>query len=272
MVSVAAHRDHQAKRGSVEQLIDWRSLLVLLLIFVPLERLIPNRREQPILRRHWANDVVFLLVNGLVIRLLFVGLLALVLGPLERAVPAGITGFVAAQPIALQVVAAIIIGDLGFYLHHRLFHAVPFLWRFHAVHHSIEELDWLAAHRVHPLDQLVSTSFMMLPILLLGFGAPAIAITGFVYFLQSHLIHSNTRLSLGRLEWLVAAPRFHHWHHANEAAAFDHNFGGQLLIWDRVFGTLYLPDAMPRRYGVDLDVPALYPRQLAFPFVRSAAR
>lgn len=246
--------------------MDWQQILVLLLIFIPLERLLPNRKGQAVFRAFWVTDTVYLLFNGLLLRLLFVGLLALALPSIGRIVPADAQAFVAAQPLWVQLPVALLIADLGFYLHHRLFHAVPFLWRFHAIHHSITELDWLAAHRVHPIDQLASSSMSLLPLYALGFSAEAMALHGAIYFVQSHLVHSNTRLSLGPLEWLLASPRFHHWHHANTPAAHDRNFGGQLLIWDLLLGTLHMPQRFPARYGTDDSVPADYPGQMLAPF------
>jgi sterol desaturase/sphingolipid hydroxylase (fatty acid hydroxylase superfamily) len=252
--------------------MDWRQILVLLLIFVPLERLLPHRHGQRIFRKRWTTDTVYLLVNGLVIRFGFAGILAVAMPLIDRGVPDSLQAYVASQPLWLQVPVAILIADLGFYCHHRLFHAVPFLWRFHAIHHSIQELDWLAAHRVHPVDQLASSSMILLPLFALGFSAEVIAIYGAVYFLQSHLVHSNTRLGYGPLDWLFASPRFHHWHHANAPAAFDRNFGGQTLIWDRLFGTLRMPRDFPSRYGTDDPLPDDYPRQLLAPFMTPRRR
>ena len=247
-------------------LIDWRQILVLLLIFVPLERLLPLRGRQPILRAQWLTDLMHLLVTGMAIRLALVLLLATLLPLAPLSLPPEITGFVARQPLWLQVPAAIIVSDIGFYLHHRLYHAVPLLWRFHTVHHSIEELDWLAAHRVHPLDQIVSSLFVLVPLVMLGFSPAALVIQSLTYFLQSHLIHSNTRLGFGPLDRVLASPRFHHWHHANHPEAHDRNFGGQLLLMDWLFGTLRMPAAMPERYGIDEPVPRDWAGQLAWPF------
>ena len=247
--------------------MDWRQILVLLLIFIPLERLLPNRPEQGIFRRHWVTDSVYLLVNGLLIRFLFLGLLALALTVIDRTVPDALQAQVGGLPIWVQLPIAILIADLGFYVHHRLFHSVPLLWRFHAIHHSIEDLDWLAAHRVHPVDQLASSSLSLLPLFALGFSTDVIALHALIYFVHSHLLHANTRLRLGPLEWLVASPHFHHWHHAAEHAAFDRNFGGQTLIWDRLLGTLRLPESFPEGYGAADPVPSDYLRQLAWPFL-----
>jgi sterol desaturase/sphingolipid hydroxylase (fatty acid hydroxylase superfamily) len=252
--------------------MDWRQILVLLLIFVPLERLFPARGEQKILRDHAFTDTVYLLVNSWVIRL---GALALVLPFLDfidARAPAGMQDFIGGLPFAVQLPFAILVADLGFYLHHRLFHAVPALWRLHAVHHSIEELDWLAAHRIHPLDQLFSTGMSALPLYALGFSAEVMAAHALIFFLHSHLVHSNTRLGFGPLDWLIASPRFHHWHHANAEDAHDRNFGGQLLVWDRLFGTLNMPASLPSHYGIDDPMPSTYPRQLAWPFLSQTGK
>lgn len=248
-------------------MLDWRQLLVLLVLFVPLERLLPHRADQPILRPQWTLDAIYLLLNGILIRAGFVAVVALAMPAIDGLVPEALRAEVAGLPLWAQIPLAIVIADLGFYAHHRLFHAVPFLWRFHAIHHSIERLDWLAAHRVHPIDQVASAAMSLLPLYALGFSAEAMAVQAGLYFMQSHLVHSNTRLGLGPFDAVFASPRFHHWHHTNAAAAHDRNFGGQLLVWDRLFGTLHLPAAMPDRYGTDDPVPASYHRQLAWPFL-----
>jgi sterol desaturase/sphingolipid hydroxylase (fatty acid hydroxylase superfamily) len=252
--------------------MDWRQILLLLLIFVPLEQLFPARHDQKVWRAHALTDTVYLLVNSWVIRMFALLLLLPILDFADARAPHGVQAFVGGLPLAVQLPLAILVADLGFYLHHRLFHAVPALWRFHAVHHSITELDWLAAHRVHPVDQLASAAMSMLPLYVLGFSAEAMAGHALVYFLHSHLVHSNTRLGFGPLDRLIASPRFHHWHHANVADAHDRNFGGQLLIWDRLFGTLNMPSALPGRYGTDDPIPSTYPRQMLWPFLPQSRR
>ncbi len=251
-------------------LIDLKSILIVALIFVPLERVLALHPEQKVLRRHWVNDLVYLFLNGLPIWLGLVALMAVMVAGVRQIVPEAVTATVGTQPVWLQAIEVIVIADAGFYAAHRAFHRIPFLWRFHAVHHSIEEMDWLASHRVHPVDQILTKSASYLPVFALGFSAPAIAIFALVYQWQSVFIHANVRVGFGPLKWLFASPHFHHWHHANEEAARDKNFAGQLPYLDALAGTLYLPDRMPARYGTDTPVPELYHQQLAFPF-RSAA-
>lgn len=247
--------------------VDFQGILILVLIFMPLERLLPNRAGQRVLRRHWANDSVYLLVNSIVIRLGFAALMGVCMAGLRGVAPPGLGTAIRAQPLWLQALAAIIVADVGFYAAHRAFHAVPALWRFHSIHHSIEELDWLAAHRVHPVDQIIVSAASLLPVFALGLSDAAVAVMGFTYMLQSHLIHANVRMPFGPLRWVLASPLYHHWHHVNEGTARTHNFSAQLVFMDWIFGTLRLPDTMPERYGIDEPVPGDYLRQLAYPLL-----
>ncbi|WP_087004231.1 sterol desaturase family protein [Rhizobium sullae] len=254
------------------ELIDLKAILIIAMIFIPLERLLPLYADQKMLRKHWLNDVIYLFFNGILIKLGFVALVGAMMFAIRLVIPEGMFAVVQAQPIWLQAIEVTLVADIGFYLAHRAFHSVPFLWKFHSVHHSIEEMDWLAAHRVHPVDQIATMTASMLPVYALGFSGSAIAIYAFMYQAQSLLIHSNTRIRFGPLKWVLASPQFHHWHHANERQAYDKNFAGQLPFIDALAGTLYMPERMPRVYGTDDPVPPLYHQQLAYPLKQIAGR
>jgi sterol desaturase/sphingolipid hydroxylase (fatty acid hydroxylase superfamily) len=250
---------------------DFQSYLIIALIFIQLELFFPLRPGQKRFRRHWPNDLFYFLVNGVVIQFGLLLAIAAMMTAIRWAVPGALTMLVRSQPLWLQALEVLLVADAGFYLAHRAFHAVPFLWRFHAVHHSIEEMDWLAAYRVHPLDQILTKTASFLPVYALGFSDPAILIFLVIYKWQSVAIHSNSRIGLGPFKWLLASPQFHHWHHAHEPAARDKNFAGQLPFLDWIGGTLFMPEAMPARYGIDEPMPSGYPRQLLHPF-RLASR
>ncbi len=258
--------------ADVIRLLDLRALAVLALVFVPLERLAAWRPGQRLLRRGWWRDLLcYQLLNRPLVGVALAGAVAIAAALGHALVPGTWQATVARQPLWLQVPVAIVLSDLGFYAAHRLFHAVPWLWRFHAVHHSIEEMDWLAAARVHPLDHLVTKGLSLLPVYALGFSTAAIAVYAAIYFWQSILIHSNVRLRFGPLRWVLASPEFHHWHHGNEPAAYNRNFAGQLPVLDLLFGTLHMPDGrMPERYGVGEALPSTYAGQLAYPFRRTS--
>jgi sterol desaturase/sphingolipid hydroxylase (fatty acid hydroxylase superfamily) len=160
------------------EVFNLRGFLTIVLIFVPLERLFALREEQKVFRPRWRNDFVYHLVNPLVIQGGILGLTVVALTLSQSVVPGALRGSVAAQPLWPQVVAVTLLADLGFYLVHRLFHQVSGLWNFHAVHHSIAEMDWLAAARVHPFDQILTKGAGLMVVFALGFSAEAIAIHG----------------------------------------------------------------------------------------------
>ncbi|MER9726041.1 MULTISPECIES: sterol desaturase family protein [unclassified Mesorhizobium] len=249
-------------------LLNLKALLIAVLIFVPIEQLFALRRDQKILRKAFFNDLIYALFNSIPTTIGLIAAVTLATSTVGQLIPAYVGSAVSSQPVWLQVAEIIVIADFGFYAVHRAFHAVPFLWRFHAIHHSIEELDWLAAHRIHPVDLALTKSASFVPIYLLGFNNPAIALFGFIFHAHGLLLHANVKLNVGPLRWLIASPQFHHWHHAHDRAAYDKNFAGQLAFIDVLFGTMYLPgNTVPERYGIDDAIPPTYVEQLAYPLI-----
>jgi len=242
-------------------------IFITFLVFVPLERLFALH-PQKVFRRGWANDLIFLFLNGLLIKL---GLLAVIGASIFAAaqiLPASFQAAIGGLPYWVQIPAVIVLSDLGFYWTHRMFHAVPWLWRFHAIHHSIEELDWLAAARVHPVDQILTKGVSLVPVVALGFSEWAIGVYALLYQWQSVLIHANVRIRFGPLRLLFASPEFHHWHHSSQLEARDRNFAGQLSFLDALFGTLHMPRGQaPTTYGLDRPMPQRYVPQLLYPFM-----
>jgi sterol desaturase/sphingolipid hydroxylase (fatty acid hydroxylase superfamily) len=237
-------------------------------IFVPIERLFALH-PQRVLRDGWRTDVVHFVVNnvfttvGLVVAVVAVG------GTLHVLVPDAVRGAIAAQPWIAQFAEALVVTSLAGYWAHRATHRVPLLWRFHKVHHSIREMDWLAAARLHPVDQVFTRSCLIVPLYVLGFSRATFG--AFLVFttLQALFVHANVRLTFGPLRYVLATPEFHHWHHGAVEAAYDTNFAGEFPFVDKLFGTLHLPPGeWPARYGVDDDLPSGYLRQLAHPFRR----
>jgi sterol desaturase/sphingolipid hydroxylase (fatty acid hydroxylase superfamily) len=176
---------------------------------------------------------------------------------------------VASQNRGLQFVEAVLIANVGGYVGHRLSHEVPFLWRFHCVHHSVSEMDWLAAARVHPLDQIVTKALTILPLYLMGFSKATFgAYLGLATF-HAVLIHANVRFRFGPLRYLIATPQFHHWHHSADLEAYNKNYAGELPLLDMMLGTFHLPkDRLPNTYGVREIIPIGYVGQLLYPFRR----
>ncbi|MHA7650712.1 sterol desaturase family protein [Mycobacterium sp. ML4] len=240
-------------------------MVILAIIFIPLERLFALRPRQ-VLRAGWRTDVVHYLINGAALKVGLVVVVAVV-GTIARAlVPLPFRAAIAASPSSVQIVAALAIATVGGYAGHRAAHEVPLLWRFHRVHHSIREMDWLAANHLHPLDQIFIRSSAVLPLYALGFGRVSLGAFVVLVTLQAIFIHANVRLTFGPLRWLIATPQFHHWHHAREPQAYNSNYAGEFPVVDALFGTLYLPARQwPAHYGIDDSEPAGYVRQLIWP-------
>ena len=246
-------------------------LIVGALIFIPLEHFFALHRDQRIFRRGWLTDIAhFLFTRTLanIATFIFVGAAILLLHWL---VSPAFQAAVAAQNRPLQFLEAVLIANIGGYVGHRLEHQVPFLWRFHSVHHSIAEMDWLAAARLHPLDQIVTKLLTIVPLYMMGFSKTTFgAYLGLATF-HAVLIHANVRFKFGPIRWLITTPQFHHWHHSNDPEAFNKNFAGELPLLDMIFGTFHLPkERMPTTYGVSEPVPAKYVQQIAYPFRRVA--
>ncbi len=239
------------------------AFLFLAAVFLPLERAFPARRGQPLLRPAWRTDVAFFFGQYLV----WTALVLSVVGPLGawigRLIP-DVRAAVAAQPFALQALEVVVLSDLLVYWGHRLQHRVGFLWRFHAVHHSAEHLDWVAAHREHPLDTVYTLTLINLPPLALGFPVASIAVLVAFRGLWAIYIHSNVRLPLGVLRVLVGSPELHHWHHAR--SRYAGNYANLSPLMDVVFGTYRFRDHEPAAFGLQGPFPRSYLGQLLHPF------
>lgn len=226
---------------------------LLALVFAPLEWAFAANAHQPWRRPRIWLDVAFFLGNYL----LWGGLAIWLLEHFGRALggwvpPAVQVGF-AKQPFALQALEVIALSDLGIYWFHRACHAWEPLWRIHRVHHTSEHLDWVAAHREHPLDGLLSQLVLNLPALAFGFGVEVIG-TFFVFRgLWSIFIHSNVRVPLGPLRWLLGAPEVHAWHHARHPGRVA-NFANLAPWCDLLFGTYHCP-ARDERFELGLPEP-----------------
>lgn len=246
------------------------SLVVLGVMFRPLELAFPARRGQRLLRPAWGTDLLFFLGQYLLWNGLVFGLLAQAGGHVAAWMPRGLRAAVAAQPWWAQAVEVVVLSDLLVYGGHRLQHRVPFLWRFHAVHHSAEHLDWLAAHREHPIDTVYTVGLVNLPAFALGF--PLGTLAGLVAFrgVWAIFLHSNVRLPLGPLRVLVGSPELHHAHHAKDRDAG--NYANLSPLMDVLFGTYRRPPREPAEFGVREPFPRSYVGQLLHPFLPRGRR
>lgn len=249
------------------------AFIVYVAIFVPLEALLPHQRRK-LLRPGWRTDLLHFFLNGLLRKFALAVLIVPIIYALGFLIHPPLQAWVTSQPWWAQFIAALLIQEFGGYWGHRLSHRVPFLWRFHAVHHASEHMDWLAATHLHPFDQAFIRTFGFIPLYLLGFSKETFGIFIVLESINAVFIHANTRLRFGWLEHIIATPAFHHWHHTNDGPEFyDKNFAGLLPFVDRIFGTLYLPkDKLPQTYGIPQKMPATYFGQLLSPFRRRRER
>ena len=243
-------------------------LLVLGVIFIPMERLAALHKQR-IFRRGWQTDLKHFFVSHVGVQLLSFAALIPAQALFTWAVRFDFQARVASQPVWLQFIEILLAADLVTYWVHRTFHRVPWLWNFHAIHHSSQELDWLAGSRMHIVDALATRAMAFVPIFVLGFSQAALV--AYVAFVSFHAvyIHSNTRWRWPVLRWVIATPEYHHWHHTSDEEGLDKNFAGFLPLWDLVFRTAHQPDHWPKKYGtVKFQPPESYLGQLAYPFRR----
>jgi sterol desaturase/sphingolipid hydroxylase (fatty acid hydroxylase superfamily) len=241
------------------------------LMFAPIERFWPHNREQRLFRTEWREDLFYYLISSMLVQIFTY--LALAPSSVINAQTAGLAGIRAAiggQPWVLQFIEAMLLTDLAQYWFHRAFHRVPFLWGFHAVHHSAKAMDWLAGARMHFVEIILLRGVTSLPLLTFGFLPSVMQAYVALVYVYSGLVHANLRGDFDRFGHLMVTPRFHHWHHGIEKEAIDVNFAIHFPLWDKLFGTFFLPKARwPSGYGIGEKMPQGYWRQLAYPFVRS---
>jgi sterol desaturase/sphingolipid hydroxylase (fatty acid hydroxylase superfamily) len=244
--------------------------------FFILQKIWPSIPEQKTFRRGFLTDVAYWAFTPLVTRTvtpIAVGL-ALIPIALANGVPleelAKGRGELAAQPLWMQAIQIFIIGDFIGYWQHRWFHG-GWRWKFHAIHHSSEELDWLSSVRLHPVNDFLSRIIQAVPIVALGYNVGAVALYATAATLYAITLHANLNWTYGPLRYVISSPAFHRWHHTSAAEGQDKNFSGFFPIWDLMFGTFYMPKGrQPVDFGVSDPVPRGLFGQLIYPFRKSS--
>jgi sterol desaturase/sphingolipid hydroxylase (fatty acid hydroxylase superfamily) len=266
---LAAFPDWHSFLMSVARLCAW--LVLLSLFFLPLEKLFAVHPRQ-FLRKTLYQDLAYYFINGLVPSLLLAAPLASVAYLAHAAVPQTLQSTIASLPLWQRALAGFIVGEVGFYWGHRWAHAIPFLWRFHSIHHSAEQIYFLISSRAHPLDNVFMRLCGLIPVCILGIATPltpdggtVAAMLVIVMTMWGFFIHSNIRWRFGPLEWVIATPGFHHWHHTMGNLR-DRNFAPMLPLMDWIFGTFHLPkNQWPAAYGIENPLPTSLGKQLLFP-------
>jgi len=255
--------------------LDWflLDLLLMTLIFSPIEVLWPAYPQQSVFRREWLNDIVYFLSTHLPIQITSFLILLPATQLSSRLNLSFVPNTVGKLPWLAQLLLAILVADLAQYWIHRAFHKVWFMWRFHAIHHSSKALDWIAGSRSHWFDDTLVRGLILAP-LMLGFSQNIIL--AYLVFVTLHATwcHCNFGPSVKWMEPYLVMPRYHHWHHSSQKAAIDKNFAIHLPWIDKLFGTHYLPaDEWPSKYGLNgEEIPRGFIRQTYEPFFKKNVR
>ena len=255
--------------------LDWflLDMLLMTLIFSPIEVLWPAYPKQSVFRSEWLTDIVYFLSTHLPIQITTF----LILLPATRLtsilnLPA-VPNMMSHLPWLVQFILAVVVADLAEYFIHRAFHKVPFMWRFHAIHHSSKSLDWIAGSRSHLVDDVAVRGFILIPMMLVF---PHDILVAYLFFVNFHATwtHCNFGPTVRWLEPFLIQPRYHHWHHTSQSEAIDKNFAIHFPWIDRLFGTHYLPegDKWPDTYGLHNEkIPPGFWGQAIYPFTRRKA-
>lgn len=243
------------------------NLLLFAFVFIFFEKIMGHRKEQLIFRDEWQTDLVYFTFNHILIGI-FLVIVNTFVAQFEFAMYAPLQEFMSSLHFIVQFVLIMLVADIMQYWSHRAYHEIPFLWRFHAVHHSSEQMDWIAGSRVHVIELLLTRMLILLALVLCGFSlGPVNAYIAFVAF-QAVFDHANVSVNPGLLRYVFVTPNFHHWHHSQDREALDKNYAAHFAFLDYIFGTAVNSQKMwPERYGVlGGYVPKGFLKQLIWPF------
>lgn len=235
-------------------MLPYSAFLVLSGILIAIaERVWPRVPGQPLLRRGFFLDLVYLFFNAEIVGALVSIWLTSQIPP-ARILPwrdsLGLAWLLSA-PVWLQLILLLFVKDFFQWLVHNLMHRIPALWHFHRIHHSTEQMDWLSNWRFHWFEIVAYQLVLYLPATLVGVSPEAAYGCAILSTLIGHLAHANLRLSLGFLEYIFNSPSLHAWHHVHPDHGPTHrNYAISLSVWDWLFGTAYLPGHMPKRLGL----------------------
>lgn len=249
--------------------LDWfiLDLLGSSVIFILLEKLL-QFRKQSVLREHWQTDLNHFLLNHLIVGFVLLSSNMFVRDYFSWAVDGDLQAWILGLPFLLQLFIVLLAADLVQYWSHRAYHEIPFLWRLHAVHHSVKHMDWLAGSRQHVFEIFITRALVLVPVYVLGFSKEVIDAYVIIVGFQAVFNHANVQVNFGWLKYIIVTPQFHHWHHSSDEAGLDKNYALHFSFLDYLFGTAVKSGhEWPKGYGVVGDyVPDGIVKQQLFPF------
>jgi sterol desaturase/sphingolipid hydroxylase (fatty acid hydroxylase superfamily) len=232
--------------------LQWAGVSLVISTYVPvlataaivaaLESAIPHRAEWRPPSDEVRTDLTFMVVVQLAFPPLMGFLFTYALIKPAAALHLPIRGlWPHAWPIWIQASLMVLVVDFLRYWLHRASHQSDTLWRLHSVHHSVEQLYWLNTARFHPIEKALQMSLDSLPFLLMQVDARVLALYYLAYATNGFFQHCNIRLRYGLLNYIVGSAETHRWHHSRLPRESNANYGNTVIIWDVLFGTLYLP-------------------------------
>lgn len=250
--------------------LDWfiLDLLGSTVIFAAIEKLFPLYKGQLIFRKEWQTDLVHFAVNHFIVGLALLTVNFAIHRLFGWMANDTVRETVQSIHFIPQLLLAILAADLVQYWTHRSYHEIPFLWRFHAVHHSAKTMDWLAGSRQHLLELIVTRVGVLGILYVLGFEKSVMDMYIVVVGFQAVFNHANVHLPWGPAKYVVVTPDFHHWHHSSDDVAIDKNYAAHYAFLDHLFGTAIKGQkGFPEKYGVQGDyMPDGFTQQFLFPF------
>ena len=236
-----------------------------------LERTCPYRKEWLPNRLDVANDVTFMVVVQVILPRLLSFFVAIKLSEYLRSNGIILDGYWPHRsPSFFQAVLMVLAADFLRYWLHRASHAWYLLWRLHAVHHSPHKLYWVNVGRFHPMDKALQFLLDALPFIILGISDEVLGIYFVFYSINGFFQHCNINLRLGFLNYIISGPELHRWHHSFVIKEANRNYGNNLIIWDLLFGTWFLPrDREIERLGLkNREYPLDFVSQIRTPFIK----
>ncbi|MFT6807202.1 MAG: sterol desaturase/sphingolipid hydroxylase (fatty acid hydroxylase superfamily) [Saprospiraceae bacterium] len=215
-----------------------------ILLIALIERMLPYKKEWNRSQNDVGNDTIHLFVTQI--------LIGRIMEPFWAFIIAGVTGYLAVEyggnlwphewHLFLQLGLALLIAEFGRYWIHRWAHEVPWLWRFHAIHHSPKRLYFLNAARFHPLEKVLFLIPETVPFIILGANPECLLLYAIFNSIHGLFQHSNIYIKMGWLNYIFSMTELHRWHHSKKVSESNSNYGNNLIIWDLVFGTFFLPN------------------------------
>jgi sterol desaturase/sphingolipid hydroxylase (fatty acid hydroxylase superfamily) len=250
--------------------LDWfiLDLLGSTLIFVAFEKMFPLYKNQVVFRKDWQIDLTHFLVNHFLVGIILLTVNFLIHRVFGWMVRSDFQMMVQHISFVPQLLLCILVADMMQYWTHRAYHEVPFLWKFHAIHHSAKVMDWMAGSRMHVLELIFTRVAVLGPLYVFGFEKSVMDAYIIIVGFQAVFNHANVHLPWGPLKYLIVTPDFHHWHHSSDQEALDRNYAAHYAFLDYLFGTVAKADRpFPKEYGVlgDYVEPGFIKHQL-FPF------